>query len=246
MRAVAVGTFDGVHAGHRSVLAALVASGLPASVVTYDPNPIAGTPLLQSLRRRLELLAEAGVPDVQVVAPLTPVDLTDALLVGGPGSTADVDAADVRVVPLVEGVSSQRVRELVRAGALAPAARLLTRPFEVEGIVVTGARRGRELGFPTANLEPDDSRLLPPRGIYAGAALGRRAAISIGVNPQFGGEMLHVEAHLLDFDGDLYGELLVVELWQRLRDELMFESVEALVEEIARDVENVRRVERPI
>jgi riboflavin kinase / FMN adenylyltransferase len=245
-RAVAVGTFDGVHAGHQRVLAALLASGLPASVVTYDPHPVVGTPLIQSVRRRLELLAEAGVTDVQVVAPAAPVDVADALLVGGPGSAAGWDAADVRLVPLVEGVSSQRVRQLVRAVELAAAARMLTRPFEVEGIVVTGARRGRELGFPTANLEPAEGRLLPPRGIYAGATLGQQAAISIGVNPQFGGETLHVEAHLLDFDGDLYGELLVVELWQRLRDELVFESVDALVEEIARDVENVRRVARPV
>ena len=227
------------------MLSALLASGLPASVVIYDPHPIAGTPLIQSLRRRLELLGGAGVPAMQVVAPGTPVDLTAAELVGGPGSAAAAGAAAVRSIPLVEGVSSQRVRELVRAGELATAARMLTRPFEVEGVVVAGARRGRELGFPTANLERDELRLLPPRGIYAGAALGQRAAISIGVNPQFGGETLQVEAHLLDFEGDLYGELLVVELWQRLRDELVFESVDALVAGIARDVENVRRVERP-
>ncbi|MHB8641920.1 MAG: riboflavin kinase [Gaiellaceae bacterium] len=245
-RAVAPGTFDGVHAGHQRVLAALLAAGLPASVVTYDPHPVGGTPLIQSLRRRLELLAAAGVSDVSVIAPATPLDLVDSVFVCGPGSAGSLDPANIRLVPLVEGVSSQRVRDLVRTGEVAPAARMLTRPFEVEGIVVAGARRGRELGFPTANLEPAEGRLLPPRGIYAGSTLGHRAAISIGVNPQFGGETLHVEAHLLDFDGDLYGELLVVEVWQRLRDELVFESVDALVEEIARDVENVRRVERPV
>ncbi len=107
---MAVGTFDGVHAGHQRVLAALLASGLPASVVTYDPHPVAGTQLIQSLRRRLELLNELGVSDVQVVTPRTPLDLADALLVGGPGSTAGWNAADVRVVPLVEGVSSQRAK----------------------------------------------------------------------------------------------------------------------------------------
>jgi riboflavin kinase/FMN adenylyltransferase len=116
---------------------------------------------------------------------------------------------------------------------------------DVDGIVVHGAHRGRELGFPTANLDLPPERVLPPRGVYAGATRGHRAAISIGVNPQFGGTALHFEAHLLDFDGDLYGQRLVVEVWERLRDELVFESVEALVEAIAADVEEVRRTAPP-
>jgi len=244
-RAVSVGTFDGVHLGHRRVLAALLATGLPASVVTFDPHPVTGTPLVSSLERRLELLVEAGVPDFRVVPPGTHVDVSDALLVAGPGS-ADLPAADVRLVPLVEGVSSQRVRDFARTGELAAAARLLGRPFEVEGVVVRGDGRGRGLGFPTANLDVLEPRLLPPRGVYAGAALGQRAAISIGVNPQFGGTQLHFEAHVLDFDGDLYGERLVVEVWERLRDELVFESVEALVAAIAADVEQVRTVVSPL
>ncbi len=134
---------------------------------------------------------------------------------------------------------------LVAAGELAEAARILGRPFEVEGIVVEGDRRGKLLGFPTANLDIAAGRLLPPKGIYAGAALGHRAAISIGVNPHYGGTALRVEAHLLDFDGDLYGQRLVVELWERLRDERAFASEAELIEAIAADVEAARRAVRP-
>ncbi len=137
------------------------------------------------------------------------------------------------------------VERLVTAGELAEAARVLGRPFEVEGVVVEGDRRGKLLGFPTANLEVARGQLLPPRGIYAGAALRHRAAISIGVNPHFGGTALRVEAYLLDFEGDLYGQRLVLELWQRLRDERAFASEQELIEAIAADVEATRRAVRP-
>jgi len=134
---------------------------------------------------------------------------------------------------------------LVAAGDLAGAARLLGRPYELAGEVVEGDRRGRDLGFPTANLALDPGQPLPPKGIYAGAALDHRAAISIGVNPHFGGNVLRVEAHLLDFDGDLYGRRLALELWERLRDERAFGSLEELVAAIADDVAAARRVVRP-
>jgi riboflavin kinase/FMN adenylyltransferase len=137
------------------------------------------------------------------------------------------------------------VERLVAAGELAEAARVLGRPFEVEGVVVEGDRRGKLLGFPTANLEVTRGQVLPPRGIYAGAALGHRAAISVGVNPHYGGTALRVEAYLLDFDGDLYGQRLLLELWQRLRDERAFASEQDLIEAIAADVEATRRAVRP-
>jgi len=140
---------------------------------------------------------------------------------------------------------STPVERLVAAGELAEAARVLGRPFEVEGVVVEGDRRGKLLGFPTANLEVSSEQLLPPKGIYAGAALGHRAAISIGVNPHYGGTALRVEAYLLDFDGNLYGRRLVLELWQRLRDERAFASEQDLIEAIAADVEATRRAVRP-
>jgi riboflavin kinase/FMN adenylyltransferase len=137
------------------------------------------------------------------------------------------------------------VDRLVAAGELAEAARVLGRPFEVEGVVVKGDRRGKALGFPTANLEVASDQLLPPKGIYAGAALGHRAAISVGVNPHYGGTVLRVEAHLLDFDGELYGQRLVLELWERLRDEGAFAGEAELIAAIAADVEAARRAVRP-
>jgi riboflavin kinase / FMN adenylyltransferase len=137
------------------------------------------------------------------------------------------------------------VARLVAAGELAEAARALGRPFEVEGVVVEGDRRGKALGFPTANLDVAADQVLPPKGIYAGAALGHRAAVSIGLNPHYGGTVLRVEAYLLDFEGDLYGQRLTVELWQRLRDERAFASEAELIEAIAADVEATRRAVRP-
>jgi riboflavin kinase / FMN adenylyltransferase len=137
------------------------------------------------------------------------------------------------------------VARLVAAGRLREAAQALGRPFDVTGLVVEGDRRGRDLGFPTANLELEPGQTLPPKGIYTGAALGHRAAISIGVNPHYGGTTLRIEAHLLDFDGDLYGRRLVVELWERLRDERAFGSEAELVEAIAADVAAARRAVRP-
>jgi riboflavin kinase/FMN adenylyltransferase len=152
---------------------------------------------------------------------------------------------DVRRVPLVEGVSSSRIRQLVHAGEMEPAATLLGRPPEVEGIVVRGDGRGRELGFPTANLEVPEGLLVPPDGVYAGWSRDRRAAVSIGTNPHFDGVERRVEAHLLDFDGDLYGQRMVVELWSLNREQRRFDSLEELVAEIDADVQKTRAAVRP-
>jgi riboflavin kinase/FMN adenylyltransferase len=148
-------------------------------------------------------------------------------------------------VPLLEDVSSTWIRELVRDGDIGAAARLLGRPVEVEGIVVTGDARGGTLGFPTANLDVRPELLVPKNGIYAGAAGESRAAVSIGTNPHYGGSERRVEAFLLDFSGDLYGQRLIVELWERLRDEQSFESEQALIEQIELDVERTRAAARP-
>jgi riboflavin kinase/FMN adenylyltransferase len=122
---------------------------------------------------------------------------------------------------------------------------MLGRPFEVDGTVVAGDQRGGTLGYPTANLAVDPQLLCPRFGIYAGAALGHRAAVSIGTNPHYGGTERRIEPYLLDFEGDLYGKRLVVELWERLRDEAAFASEEELVAQIARDVEATRAAVRP-
>jgi riboflavin kinase / FMN adenylyltransferase len=151
----------------------------------------------------------------------------------------------VRTVPLVEGVSSSRVRELLKAGDVAGAAALLGRPPEVEGVVVAGDQRGGTLGFPTANVAVEPGLLVPAHGIYVGAARAHRAAVSIGVNPHYGGSERRIEAFLLDFQGDLYGERLRLELWRRLRDERAFASEDDLVRQIAADVEAARAAVRP-
>jgi riboflavin kinase/FMN adenylyltransferase len=274
-RAVAIGTFDGVHLGHRQVLASALAAGLAPTVVTFDPHPriVFGydVELLTTLERRLELIAGAGVDEALVLefdldlAQLGPEEFADAVLrpigtqvvVAGPdfrfgqGRRGDLGLLgrlgfDARTVPLVEGVSSSRIRDLLRSGEVERAARLLGRPAEVPGTVVTGDARGGTLGFPTANLRVDRQLLVPAHGIYAGAADGHRAAISIGTNPHYGGEERRVEAFLLDFSGDLYGRGLVLQLWQRLRDEAAFSSEEELIAQIARDVEQARLAESPV
>ena len=273
-RAVAIGTFDGVHLGHRRVIEAALAAGGVATVVTFDPHPRRAlgnqVELLATLERRLELLAELGVAETLVVrfdlelARLPPETFAETILraigaevvVAGPNfrfgnrRAGDLELLrglgfDARRVPLVEGVSSTAVRQLVRAGEVGTAARLLGRPPEVDGIVVAGDARGGTLGFPTANLAVEADLLVPAHGIYAGAALGHRAAISIGTNPHYGGAERRIEAFLLDFSGDLYGRRLVVELWQRLRDERSFASEAELVRQIGHDVEQTRAATRP-
>jgi riboflavin kinase/FMN adenylyltransferase len=143
-------------------------------------------------------------------------------------------------------VSSTSIREALAEGDLDWPERALGRRYAVEGTVVPGAGRGRDLGFPTANLRTPHGLLLPARGVYAGRAQtgGRwwRAAVNIGTNPTFGDEPLHLEAHLLDFEGDLEAEVMMVEFWARLRDEERFDSAAALTRQIGQDVERTRAV----
>jgi riboflavin kinase/FMN adenylyltransferase len=274
-RTVAIGSFDGVHRAHRRVIEAAQSAGGRTTVVTFWPHPriVLGNRvrLLSTLERRIELLDETGVDEVLVVeftpelARLEPHEFASALLrrigtrtivVGsnfrfGRAAAGDTQTLaelgfDVRPMPLVDGISSSNVRALLETGDVEAAARLLGRPAEVEGTVVLGNQRGGTLGFPTANLDVLPELLVPMYGIYAGAALGHRAAISIGVNPHYGGSELRIEPYLLDFDGDLYGRRLVVELWGRLRDERAFESEDDLVAQIARDVEDTRAAVRPV
>jgi riboflavin kinase/FMN adenylyltransferase len=276
-RAVAIGTFDGVHRGHRQVLEAAVAAGegLVPTVVTFHPHPRQvlgyGVELLSTLDRRLELLADAGIEDVLVVefsdetAAIEADDFaknvlgaigTEVVLVGADfrfghlrrGNLALLRELgfDARPVPLVEGITSTGIRRLVHDGSIREAATLLGRPVELDGIVVSGDARGGTLGYPTANLRVDPDLLVPPYGIFAGAVGGTRAAVSIGTNPHYGGDERRIEAFLLDFEGDLYGQRLVLELWERLRDEAVFASERDLIDQIARDVAATRRAERPV
>lgn len=273
-RAVALGAFDGVHLGHRRVIDAAKETGLPTTVLTFDPHPRIAlgnqVELLTTLDRRLELLGELGVETVVVrftpdLALATPEQFAELILkpLGakvvvaganfrfGRGRSGDLDTLaglgfEIRPVPLLEGISSSRIRQLLRDGEVEEAARLLGRPHEVEGIVVSGDARGGTLGFPTANLAVPPEVIVPAYGIYAGQVEDNRAAISIGVNPHYGGQERRVEAFLLDFDGNLYGEQLFVELWRRLRDERAFGSEQELIDQIGRDVEETRATARPV
>ena len=274
-RAVAIGTFDGVHLGHAAVVRAAVDAGPTPTIVTFDPHPRTvlgnGVELVTTLDRRLELLAALGVEETLVVdftaelAKLAPEEFareylasigTEVVVAGagfrfGRHRTGDLDLLetlgfDVRIVPIVDRISSTSVRQLVQDGDMAGAAQLLGRPVEVDGTVVSGDARGGTLGFPTANLRVEPDQLVPAHGIYAGAVLGHRAAVSVGVNPHYGGVERRIEAFVLDFEGDLYGRRLVVELWQRLRDERAFETEADLVAQIARDVDETRAAERPV
>jgi riboflavin kinase / FMN adenylyltransferase len=274
-RAVAIGSFDGVHRGHLAVVDAVHATGLTPTVITFDPHPRIAlgnkVDLLTTLERKLELLADAGLADALVAAftpdlqQRTPEEFAE-LYLRSIGAEAVVAGADFRfgvrrsgdlallerlgfevaVVPELPGVSSTEIRAALGEGDVRAAARMLGRPFELDGVVVAGDQRGGTLGYPTANLRLEPDLACPRYGIYAGFALGHRAAMSIGTNPHYGGSERRIEPFLLDFDGDLYGKRLVVELWERLRDEAVFESEEALVEQIGRDVEATKRASRPV
>jgi len=154
---------------------------------------------------------------------------------------------ETRVVPLVEVdgeiVSSSHIRALVLAGEVDAAARFLGAPFRIRGEVVGGDHRGRELGFPTANVVPDEALVCPGHGVYAARAAGTCAAVSVGVRPTFGtGRAVLVEAFLIDREVDLYGQTLKIDFVKRLRGERRFDSVDALVEQMHRDVELTRSI----
>ncbi len=273
-RAVAIGTFDGLHRGHLAVVQAAADSGLAPTAITFDPHPRIAlgnrVELISTLERRLELLAAAGVETTLVAGftpelmRLRPEEFAETYLraIGAEAVAAGADfrfgakrSGDLELlgrlgftileVTWIRGVSSTGIRDAVRSGDMAKAARLLGRPYELDGLVVAGDQRGGTLGYPTANLALEPSLVCPRYGIYAGEALAHRAAVSVGTNPHYGGTERRIEPFLLDFDGDLYGKRLVVELWERLRDEAVFASEEELVAQIGRDVEATRAAVRP-
>jgi riboflavin kinase / FMN adenylyltransferase len=278
-RRVAIGMFDGVHLGHREVIAAA------DTVVTFEPHPQSivapGTEprLLTTLDRKAELVASLGADELVVIPFDKPFsardadDFIDHVLVeklqathvsvgenfrfghkakGDPERLKADERFETRVVPLLEVdgevVSSSHIRGLLLGGAVQYADALLGAPFAVDGEVVGGDRRGRELGYPTANLVPRQGYVVPGHGVYACRVRlpdGEwvTAATNVGVRPQFTtgrGEL--IEAYLLDWSGDLYGQPIRVEFLKRLRGERRFVSVDALVDQMARDVEDAREV----
>jgi riboflavin kinase/FMN adenylyltransferase len=273
-RRVAVGVFDGVHLGHREVIAG------SDTVLTFEPHPLsviqpaAAPKLLTRLDVKADLVEELGVEEMVVIpfddafAQRSAEDFVSGVLVDALQATrvsvgrnfrfghkARGDAAllaaderfEARVCDLVEvegeTVSSSHIRGLLAAGEVQHAMAFLGRPFQVRGEVVHGDGRGRELGFPTANLVPDERLVRPDMGVYACRANGAPAAINIGVRPLFEtGRGVLIEAHLIDYDENLYGTELRIDFLSRLRGERLFDSVDALVEEIARDVERTREL----
>jgi riboflavin kinase/FMN adenylyltransferase len=273
-RRVAVGTFDGVHLGHREVIAGC------DSVLTFEPHPVSvvapahAPKLLTDLPRKAQLIAQLGVQELIVIpfdaefAAREASAFIDDVLVGALGAVhvsvgenfrfghraqgnAALLQADPRftttVHPLLEIdgeiVSSSHIRGLLAAGEVEESTRLLGAPFLLAGEVVHGDKRGRELGFPTANIVPEERLACPGHGVYACRAGERLAAVSIGVRPTFQtGRAELIEAYVLDFDGDLYGSTLELSFLARLRGERRFESAEALVAQMHRDVQRTREI----
>jgi riboflavin kinase / FMN adenylyltransferase len=170
-----------------------------------------------------------------------------AMAKGSPEMLSRHSSFETRVVPMIqidgEVVSSGRIRALVETGDVAEAQRCLGAPFMVEGPVVRGEQRGRELGFPTANQVPDPALVVPGQGVYATFANGIPAATNVGVRPTFESELgLLIESHLIDRSEDLYGQNLRVAFVERLRGEERFDSAEALTRQMRRDVEEARRI----
>jgi riboflavin kinase / FMN adenylyltransferase len=273
-RHVAIGTFDGVHLGHREVI------DDADTVLTFEPHPVSGLApqaapkLIMPFEIKRDVLDGLGVEELVVIpfdrefASISAEDFCSGVLVerlgakevsvgenfrfgakarGDTEMLAGRDEFETRVVPLLdidgETVSSSRIRALIAAGEVDLATKLLGAPFLMEGEVVEGDKRGRTLGFPTANLVPDDAMVVPGHGVYAAFADGHPAAVNVGVRPMFEtGRGLLIEVFLIDWEGDLYGRNLRIAFLERLRGERRFPSVEDLISQMHRDVEQAREV----
>jgi riboflavin kinase/FMN adenylyltransferase len=271
-RRVAIGTFDGVHRGHRAVIKGA------DTVLTFDPHPLeilhpaAAPKLIMPFAVKRDVIDGLGVDELVVIpfdrdfAKIDADGFIDQVLIERLGAThvsvgenfrfgarAKGDPAmlesrpefETRIVPLVEvdgeTVSSSRIRALIAAGDMALARRCLGAPVMVEGTVVTGDQRGRELGFPTANLVPEDGLVIPGHGVYAAFANGHPAAVNVGVRPTFAtGRGVLIESYLIDCDTDLYGQNLRVAFVERLRGEKRFPDVESLIAQMRIDVEDAK------
>ncbi len=281
---VTIGSFDGVHLGHRALIEKtreLAGSEAQPVVVTFEPHPACVLApdrcprLLTTLEEKAVLLAQLGIRDLVVIpfdrafSEKSPREfmawLEDGMHVTGVVAGYDFAFGHNRVgnagwlrehgyrveeVGPVEAagrvVHSSAIRGFVGSGEVGAASELLGRLYSVRGPVVEGHRRGRQIGFPTANLSVAQGKAIPSPAAYAGWARGsfgdRMAAISVGYQPTFGGGDLAVEAYLLDFDGDLYGQQVELSFVARLHPDTRYPSVEALVEQIRADVDDTRRI----
>lgn len=273
-RRIAIGSFDGVHVGHRAVI------GDADTVLTFEPHPLsvihpeAEPKLIMPFAVKRDVIEGLGVDELVVIpfdhefSTIPPEDFCDRILVerlgaervsvgenfrfgakakGTPEMLAAHDDFETTVVPLVEvegeTVSSTRIRALVAAGDVETAALCLGAPFILEGEVVSGDRVGRTLGFPTANIVPDDHYVYPGHGVYAAFANGRPAAVSIGVRPTFEtGRGILIETYIIDHNEDLYGRPLRIAFVKRLRGERRFADSDDLVAQMDRDVAEAREL----
>lgn len=294
-----IGNFDGVHLGHRTVFQRLLARGralgLPATVITFEPQPMEffaperAPARLTRLREKLSAIEDCGIERVMLLefnrklAGMGARDFVRQLLLdglgvryllvgddfrfgrgregdyallramgrtGGPGGPGREDGFDVENLHTIthgtERISSTRVREALARGDLDYARHLLGRPYCIQGRVAHGAQRGRSIGFPTANIDLHRRRS-PVHGVYAVLVRGLGSAAlpgvaNVGSRPTVNGQGDRLEVHLFDFDGDIYGRHLEVELRLKLRDERRFESFEALKAQIQIDARVAREV----
>jgi len=297
-RAVAIGTFDGVHIGHRAIVehlhTAAARGSVRSTVVTFDRHPLAQIDpsrhprLLTPLDEKITLLSELGAAEV-IVLPFDdelatmPADAFSRVVLsarlearivvvgenftfgaGGAGGPGDLAKAGdelgfvVEVVPLAVAdgmtISSTRIRRLVTQGRLEEVRHILGRPPSTHGRVVGGWQRGRTLGVPTANLDVQAGLIFPGRGVYAGRVLvdghWHRAAVNVGHNPTFQDEgddttVVRIEAHLLDFSGDLYEKPIRVDFLHRIRQEQRFDDVDELIAQMRADILPTRACAAP-
>jgi riboflavin kinase/FMN adenylyltransferase len=273
-RKVAIGTFDGVHVGHRKVIKGA------DTVLTFDPHPLSvlhpeATPkLIMPFDIKRDVIEGLGVSELVVIrfdkefSEISADEFCSRILVDtlgaesvavgenfrfGAHATGDPEMLrsrpefSTRVEPLVEAggeiVSSTRIRAQVAAGDVEDAMRCLAAPLLIEGEVVEGDKRGRELGYPTANVVPDERYVYPGHGVYAAFADGVPAAVNVGVRPTFEtGRGVLIETYLIDQEADLYGQTLRIAFIARLRGEKRFEDVDSLVAQMGRDVEEAKRL----
>jgi riboflavin kinase/FMN adenylyltransferase len=273
-REVAIGTFDGVHVGHRQVIEGT------DTVLTFEPHPLkvihpeAAPKLIMPFEIKRDVIDGLGVSELVVIpfdrgfSEIEPAEFCSRILVqtlgaervavgenfrfgrrakGDPDVLIARSEFETRVEPLIEvdgeTVSSTRIRAQVAAGDVEGAMRCLGAPFLFEGTVVEGDKRGRTLGFPTANLVPDDELVCPGHGVYAAFANGIPAAVNVGVRPTFEtGRGVLVEAYLIDHEADLYGRSLRIAFIARLRGEKRFPGAEELIAQTHRDVERAREL----
>ncbi len=287
--ALTLGVFDGVHLGHRQLLARAFGHDGTHAVITFDPHPVEvlapGTSprLITNIDERLELLEDL---EAELIAVLNLAEVRDfrpqqfvseilveklavsSLTVGedfqfGKDRAGDVAyltqagesvGFEVDVIGMVaeggQAVSSSRIRSLIEVGSVADAAALLGSRYRVTGPVIDGDKRGRDIGYPTANLKPVARKVTPSNGVYATVTkvdgTDHMSATNVGTRPTFGGGERLIETHILDFEGDIYGEEITVEFVERLRPELEFKSVAELLEHMAEDVERSRKILHPV